>query len=167
MNKESSLLDTEVLFCQDPVSKNHFIVNLYGLVDEVSSGLNFTLYYAQNNEAAEELVNVCEKLNVFLSQKAIPDMSLAYFHPYVEIDMTPWNKMCADCLSAVGGIEKDGFVLLWKNELSLWINESRTRVRRIERFMISHNNTDCWLEMIQFFNQMSDFLFKMGVLLNG
>ena len=167
MNTESSSLNTEVLFCNDFVSKSHFIVNLYGLVDEVGSGLNFILYYARNNIKAEELVSICGRLNIFLSQKAIPDISLAYFHPDIEIDMTQWDKISAACLLAVDGIENNGFVLLWENELNLWINESRTRVRKIERFMSSHHGAGHWVDMIQFFNQMSDFLFKMGVLLNG
>jgi cob(I)alamin adenosyltransferase len=184
-------LNTEVLFCPQSVPKSSYIVELYGLIDELSSALSFVLFYSGKMKIEQKIIDLLEETNQFLSKKIIPDISYVYFNSplnHSEYDMKPWNDI-SDKFARISKNKKNkGFVSHWDNEMALWLNESRVRARRIERYMVSSTqngghaieikdvdyklmNWLCcsqpWNEMISFFNKMSTLMFKIGVGLNG
>ena len=187
----SDNLNTEVLFCEYSVSKSSYIVELYGLIDELSSALSFVLFYSGKMKIEQKIIDLLEETNQFLSKKIIPDISYVYFNsPYrhSQYDIKSWSELEEKFASISKDKKNMGFVSHWSNEIALWLNEARVRARKIERHMVSAGqngkhiveiqNSECaltnwlccsknWKKMIDFFNKMSTFMFKIGVELNG
>jgi cob(I)alamin adenosyltransferase len=184
MSKDTSLY-TEVLYCSQPISKNNYIIELYGLIDEFSSALSFVLNEVNENK---EIFILLEKTNQFLSKKVIPDISYIYFNPHIEYKthMEDWSKLENEFFEFIQSVESVDFISNWNNNAALWLNESRVRARKIERYMVFiaqnhpysmsdaldvesidyHQNSQEWEGIIDFFNELSSFLYKLGVLLN-
>ena len=192
--KIQSCLLTDVLFCSSLIPKNSYIVELYGLMDELSSAFNFMLFYAQQSDIIEK--EVCDLLQeniYFLSKTIIPETSRIYFTPlyqHEKLEAVKWNFLIDKYRIILENVDNKKFVSQWNNELALWVNEARVRTRKIERFMVSPtpnktedilyndifvdkdtliwlNKSEVWLNLITFFNELSDVLFKVGVLFNG
>jgi len=183
---------TEILFSSQKISKSHAIVELYGQIDEVSSALDFVTYYAY----AAEMLSVAtysEALSRYLSQEILALLSQLYIARCKD-DLIFDAKKCENftnkfnddiLLSNIKAPETHIFVHRWKNEVVLWLNEVRVRIRRLERHLTNmldeiqndiYYSSDiqamrerviAWLCVIDFVNKLSTFLFNLGVNLNG
>lgn len=139
------------------VYKDDLVIEVEGVLDEVTTTLAFALSSNQDKEIKELLENLIQKMFVYGSEL------LGYTNGKITIDDVLFLEKIIDEYTEKMTSHNE-FIVPGKNIRSASIHLARTTVRRLERRIVAYFREEKKENaiLLQFINRLSDLLFTIG-----
>lgn len=139
------------------VYKDDLVIEVEGVLDEVTTTLAFALSSNQDKKIKELLENLIQKMFVYGSEL------LGYTNGKITIDDVLFLEKIIDEYTEKM-VSHNEFIVPGKNIRSASIHLARTTVRRLERRIVAYFREEKKENaiLLQFINRLSDLLFTIG-----
>ncbi len=148
------------------IEKDNIRIEAYGTVDELNSNIGMLRNFKLQNEDAEMINIIQNKLFCIGSFLATPDQKAheelsSKIRKISEEDINKLEKAIDEICENLPA--QKGFILPTGCEITCWCNISRTVCRRTERRIVSLASNEFVDEnILLYINRLSDYLFTLG-----
>lgn len=144
------------LFGGKRVLKSDLQIEAFGEIDELTSFIGLVVSKTKSKKEKIFLINIQKDLYQIMAYLSEAKINLDFL-----------TKKIFDFEKKIDEIEKklpklNNFIIPGGNELSAWFHVLRTICRRVERSIVKLNQKKTNLNLIQYFNRLSDLFFMLA-----
>ena len=147
------------------VPKNDLRVKTYGEIDELNSIIGLTICHSSSKNVIELALVIQNHLFEIGSILATPDENQAKFYPRLELELKEYLGYLEDKINELEPTlpTLKNFILPGGSVSSSYFHLARTVCRRVERTILDlMSNFNVNIELLKFFNRLSDLLFILA-----